>query len=104
MSYVVRNMTDQVKTLWDLVQEAADGREWYFLDWKGPYNNGDSEDDDAEVMQELNEDMSKAIVFPPHSEQVVRFATGWGGWNVMVVSRIDTGRTKSFLITYWDEG
>ena len=100
-AYLVRNITDEVRTLWDLVQEAAEN-DWLYIEKKYSGEYTGSNEEDPEIIQKLKEDISREVTFPPHTEQIVEFASGWGGWGIMISGGIRTGKTKSFQIQYWE--
>jgi len=82
--FVVRNNTNQTKTMWDLLEECAAGP-WELVDWPH-YDPGEWDGmnprgppKDPKLFQEFKEAVARLETFPPHSEVTVTLAWGDGG-------------------------
>ena len=97
--YIVKNLTDQTKTLLDLLEEAASGP-WMYIEWDYPdydeWNGMDplSPPTDPVQLQRFREAVAQEKSFPPYMEVHVSIAWGEGG-PIFSPSGL-RGRTRSF--------
>ena len=102
--WVVKNISSSTKTLWDLLEEAADGP-WEFMWWEydEPYEGRmRSPPDDPVRLQKFKEGVANAETFPPFTDVKVSLEVGNGGSgaDIYLLEGFTTGKTKSFEIRY----
>ncbi|RLI53837.1 MAG: hypothetical protein DRP09_14700 [Candidatus Thorarchaeota archaeon] len=98
--YIVKNLTDQTKTMLDLLEEAAEGS-WALVDW--PYSEDQWREEvpspprDPAMLQKFREAVARVDRFPPYSTSMVHIAWGDGG-PIFSPYALNGWRSRSFKI------
>ena len=92
-AFLVRNKSDTMKTMLDLLQEAAAGQWEIAYTGIGPHNWQEGFDSE----QKFREEVAKIESFPPKSEVTVVIAWGEGG-PIYCPNGLLCGRTRNFEI------
>jgi len=81
--YIVENKTDVTKTMWDLLQEAAEGG-WELVSWPH-YSDAEFDGEtprplpkNPQLLQKFREAVARTATFPPHRQVEVWLAWGDG--------------------------
>jgi len=100
-AYVVKNITNTTKTMWDLLTEATDGS-WELVDWPHYKDRVGNEPEtrpqpkSPSRLLKFREQVAELESFPPHTEVTVIIA--WGDGDPIYCPTGLGWRSQSFLI------